>query len=163
MLLLFSFVYEPHRQPHVVFIMTDFDFWRVNPVMQGVYISLLKTVPTKLQHITIISGSCREYHFCRDKSFVETSIHLSRQETCFVATNTCVHACVHACVPASVCACVRPCVCVCVSAALLRFFFFFFFFFVTARLLLSRQKTCLSRQNFLATKMLLVAAPSSDT
>ena len=143
MLLLFSFVYEPHRQPHVVFIMTDFDFKRGNPVMQGVYISRLKTVPTKLQHITSISGSCREYHFCRDKSFVETSIHLSRQETCFVATNTCVRACVracvharvHACVRASVCACVRACVhvcvracvCVCVCVYVLPYFFSFSF------------------------------------
>ena len=34
-------------------------------------------------------GSCHKYHFCRDKSFVATSIVLSRQTTCFVATNTC--------------------------------------------------------------------------
>ena len=39
--------------------------------------------------VTINGGSCHRYHFCCNKCFVVTSILLSRQKTCFVATNTC--------------------------------------------------------------------------
>ena len=40
-----------------------------------------------LNQAFLIGGSCHKYHFCRDKSFVTTSILLSWQKTCFVAIN----------------------------------------------------------------------------
>ena len=70
--------------------------------------------------------ACRNKHvfafvetkiFCRDKSFLSVSILLSRQRTCFVATNTC----------------------------------------------LSQQTRVYRNNTFVATKMILTAAPVSDT
>ena len=38
------------------------------------------------QCVSVIGGSCRKYHFCRDKSFVATKHVLCRDKSMFAAT-----------------------------------------------------------------------------
>ena len=83
----------------------------------------------------IIGGSCRKYHFCRDKTFA-TKVCLSQQNLCrdkimfvatklFIATKLCLSL-------------QKTCV-------------------------LLRQKFCPDKNTFVATKMILVVATANDT
>ena len=77
--------------------------------------------------MTVIDGSCHKYHFCRDKHvFAATKLCLPRQNLCrdkimFLATNTCLFC--------------RD-----------KIMFGVTNMFVATSILLSRRKTCLSRQ-----------------
>ena len=126
-----------------------------------VYVFLSRqTYACRDKDIFVATNICREKHnfvatkqafvatkiFYRDKSFVAANIIVSRQKACFVPTNTCLS---------------RQKYFDCDKS------------FVAANIIVSRQKacfvptnTCLLRQTcvcFVATKMILAAAPASDT
>ena len=94
---------------------------------------------------TIIGGSCYKYNFCRDKSFVFCISYLSRQnKLTFVTTK---HVFCHACRDKYMFVVTNSCR----DKS-----------FVARNTCLSRQKFCRSKHTFVATKIVLVAAPAND-
>ena len=114
----------------------------------------------------IIGGNCQKYHFCRDKTFVY--VFLSRQtyacrdKDIFVATNICREKHNFVATKQAYNSMLVATKIFCCDKS-----------FVAANIIVSRQKacfvptnTCLLRQTcvcFVATKMILAAAPASDT
>ena len=86
---------------------------------------------------TVIGGSCHKYHFCRDKSICRDKHNIKYT---FVATKLCLSRQVLS----------RP-----------TYFCRDQHTFVVTNILLSRQKTCFVV--FVATNMILVAAPANDS
>ena len=90
-----------------------------------------------------IGGSCRKYHFCRDKSFVTTSLLLSRQtrvcrdKTCFLSQQK------HTCLLQQ------------------KFCHGKHTFVVTKDVFCRNKHVCLDKK-FVATKIILVADPTND-